>query len=117
MTLQLAAGLMDKLLTVSNPGTEVPDGMGGWTTTPAVVGNTYGAVVPATVRDMERTLGAAVQATASHLVTFWYLAGVSVKSTIVFHDGPRDRSFSISGLHDPDERHIQLVCACEEVLA
>jgi len=116
MTPRVPAGRRIHRLTVSNPGEEIPDGMGGYTTVPAILGDVNGEVIPATVRDMERSVGVAVQATASHLVTIPYLAGVTVASTIVFHDGGRDRAFTISGLSDPDERHIQLVCACEEVL-
>jgi head-tail adaptor len=102
-------------LTIETPGDEVPDGAGGWTSTPAVLADIDGDIRPAPVREMERVISGTVQATASHLVTFDYLPGVTVESTITFHDDTGDRRFTISGLTDPEERHVYLVCACEEV--
>ena len=118
MTVQVAAGRRDKRFTLMNPGEMVPDGGGGWTETPAILADPiYGELQPASVRDLERMMPNVVVASASHVVTIPYVPGVTLVSTLVFHD-PRsgDRTFSIAGLIDPDERHIQLVLACEEAL-
>jgi head-tail adaptor len=113
----ISAGLRRHRLTVQTPGANVPDGRGGWTSTPTTLADVYGEIVPATVQQMEQVIGGAVQAAASHLVTIPYVPGVTVKSAIVFHDGATDRRFTVSSLSDPAERHVQLVCACEEVLS
>lgn len=116
MTTQIAAGRRRHQLTVQTPGTSVPDGGGGWTETPATLADVYGEIVPASVRALERQMPNVVVASASHVVTLPYLAGVTLTSTVVFHDNGTDRTFSIAGIVDPDERHIQLVLACEEAL-
>lgn len=116
MTVQLPAGRRIHRLTLTNPGDPVADGGGGWTETPVTVADpVYGEIVPATVRDLERTMPNVVLASASHVVTIPYVPGVSLITSLVFHD-PRegDRAFSIGGIVDPDERHIQLILACEE---
>jgi SPP1 family predicted phage head-tail adaptor len=109
-------GQLRHALTLQSPGVEVPDGRGGWTATPVPIADVLGEVVPATAGRMEQAIGSAMQASASHVVTIRYLAGVTVKSTIVFHDSGRDRRFTVSGVSDPDERHQYLVLACEEVV-
>jgi head-tail adaptor len=111
-----SAGRRNKALTLMNPGAMVPDGGGGWTETPAVLGQVYGEIVPASVRDLERSMPNIVIASASHIVTIPYVAGVTLVSTVVFHDTGTDRTFSIAGISDPDERHVELVLACEEAL-
>lgn len=54
---------------------------------------------------------------ASHIVTIRYRSGVTTKTQLVFHDGTRDRSMSVTGVHDPDEGHRLLMLACVEVVA
>jgi head-tail adaptor len=112
----IASGRRRHVLTISNPGEMVPDGGGGWTETPAVLGQVYGEIVPASVRDLERSMPNIVIASASHIVTIPYVAGVTLVSTVVFHDTGGDRTFSIAGISDPEERHVELVLACEEAL-
>jgi head-tail adaptor len=112
----IASGRRRHVLTLMNPGEMVPDGGGGWTETPAVLGDVYGEILPATVRDLERLMPNVVVASASHLVTIPYLPGVTLVSTVIFHDDGGDRTFSIAGIVDPEERHLELVLACEEAL-
>jgi head-tail adaptor len=116
MSLRQPRGRFRHRLTLAGPGDEVSDGRGGWTMIPTVLGDVDGDIRPAPVREMERVIGGTVQATASHLVTFDYLPGVTLQSTVTFHDDTGDRLFTISGLTDPDERHVLLICACEEVV-
>ena len=116
MTRQVAAGRRPHWLTLTGPGVEVPDGQGGYTTTPETIADpVYGEVVPASARDLERILPSVVSASASHVVTIPYVRGVTLTSVVVFHDPIEgDRTFAITGYTDPDERHLQLVLACEE---
>jgi len=115
-TPQIPAGRRRHRLTLTGPGTEIPDGRGGWTSGVETIADpVYGDIVPASARDLERVLSSAVASSASHLVTIPYVPGVTLTSGVVFHD-PRAgaRTFTISGILDPDERHIQLVLACDE---
>lgn len=116
MTMQVAAGLRIHRLTLMNPGEPISDGGGGWIDEPVVLADpVYGEIIPASVRTLERTMPNVVLASASHMVTIPYVPGVSLVTTVIFHD-PRegDRTFSVGGIVDPDARHIQLILACEE---
>lgn len=112
----VASGRRRHSLTVTNPGEMVPDGGGGWTETPETLATCFGEIVPASVRDLERSMPNVVVASASHVVTIPYVAGVSLASSVVFHDGGTDRVFTIAGIVDPEERHVELVLACEEAV-
>jgi head-tail adaptor len=54
-----------------------------------------------------------VQSTASHIVTIDYHSGVNTRTQITFGS----RTFQVEGFHNPDERNIQLVLACKEVVS
>jgi head-tail adaptor len=114
----VGAGRRIHSLTITGPGTLVPDGMGGYTETPTIIADqVYGEIVPASARDLERILPAVVTASASHIVTIPYVPGIAVTSTVTFHDPLEgDRTFTINGIHDPDLRHWELVLACTEAL-
>lgn len=104
-------------LSVTAPGPLVPDGGGGYTEDPIILADhIFGEILPATVRDLERSMPNVVVASASHIVTIDHIPGVTLTSTLVFHDDGKDRTFTIAGVVDPDERHIELVLACEEAL-
>lgn len=110
------AGELRHRVTLENPGTAIPDNEGGFTQTWTRLGGTdhAAAVEPATARDLERTVSNTVQSTASHIVTIRYLPDVTTQTRLIFHDEGRDRTFSITGVQDPGERHRELVLACEE---
>jgi head-tail adaptor len=96
-------------------GPTVPDGEGGFTQTPTVLASRVAAaVVPATAQALERLTANTVASSASHLVTLRYRAGITTQTALVFHDGPTDRPMAITGLYDPEERHVELVLACVE---
>ena len=106
------AGGLRHCVTIQTPGANVPDGDGGFTQSwTALASRIPAAVAPATARDLERVVAGTVQSTASHLVTIRYLAGVTTAQRVVFHDSVGDRTFSINGVMDEDERHVQLVLA------
>lgn len=109
-----ASGQRRHLVTLQGPGAAVPDGDGGfthpWVTlTPATA---YAAIEPATTRDLERVASGTVIATASHIVTLPYRADVTVGSRVVFGT----RAFSVVGLSDPEERHVELILVVVELL-
>jgi head-tail adaptor len=110
-------GALEHRVTLQTAGTPVPDGNGGYTQTPTTLASRVPASVkPATPRDLERSVANTVQSSASHLVTVRYLTGVTTQTQLIFHDGATDRPMAISGMHDPDERHVFLVLACTEVV-
>ena len=111
-----ATGRRIHALTLTIPGEGVPDGLGGLTPgPPTTIGPLLGDIAPASARNAERILPTVVIASASHLVTIPYLAGVTLTSSLVFHDPiAGDRTFAITGIADLDERHVTLVLACEE---
>jgi len=101
-------------VTLQNPGPAVPDGDGGFTQTwtdlvpPAL----YVKIAPATAREVERLAAGTVLATATHIVTGPYHAGVTTKTRIVFNG----RVFSVTGVANPDERNVETIAICAEVV-
>jgi SPP1 family predicted phage head-tail adaptor len=100
------------LVTLENPGPSVPDGDGGYTQTWASLGSRYAEVKPATARDLERTIAGTVLSTASHIVTLDYQAGVTTATRVLF----KGRTLSVTGVANPDERDVDLVLVCVEVV-
>lgn len=102
------------VVSIQTIGPEVPDGQGGFTRAPVTLASRISAEIkPATARALERVIANSVQSSASHLVTVPYVPGVTTGTQVVFHDVV-DRTFSVSGVHDPDEQHVELILACEE---
>jgi len=111
----MRAGALRHQVTLEQPGAAVPDGEGGYTETwtaltPSPV---WAAIQPASARDLERVFAGASQATASHLVTLRYHAGVTTATRLTFGT----RVFAITGVQNLDERNKELVLACEEVVS
>lgn len=110
-------GALRHRVSLQTPGVSVPDGDGGYTQTVTTLASRVPAsVVPATARSLERVVANTVTSNASHLVTLRYLPGVTLQTSLVFHDGATDRPMSITGKHDTDERHIELVLECQEAV-
>jgi len=101
-------------LQLQNPGAAVSDGDGGVTQSWAdlVPPKVSGEVKPATARDLERIAAGTVIGTASHVVTFPYHAGVTLATRIVF----RGRVFQVTGVSNPEERNLETICVCVELL-
>jgi head-tail adaptor len=111
----ISIGARRHYVTLENPGAAVPDGDGGYTQTwtalsPAAL---YVEIKPATAKDLERVAAGTVLSTASHIVTGPYHAGVTTKTRVTFGT----RVFSVTGVSSPDERQIESVMICEEVVA
>lgn len=103
------------LVTLENPGTPVPDGSGGFTESWAALSpaTRYAEIKPATARDLERVVSNAVESTASHLLTMDYHSGITTETRITFGT----RVFTVDGVQNPEERNIDLVLACTEVVS
>ena len=101
------------LISLRNPGVNVPDNEGGFTNTPTVFATRFAEIKPATARDLERVAAGTVQSSATHIVTFDYHPSVTTKTEIVFGE----RVFTVSGVSSPEERNIDTIAVCEEVVA
>lgn len=101
-------------LRLQHPGDPVTDADGGFTQswTDLAPAEVYGKVAPATARDLERLAAGTVISTATHLCTFPYHPQVTTATRIVFGT----RTFSVTGVSDPDERHVETICVCVELL-
>lgn len=110
-------GALRHRVTLQTPGSPVPDVEGGYTETWTTLGTRVPASIePATARTLERITANVVTSSASHLVTLRYLPGVTTKTRVTFHD-TADRLLSVTGRHDPDERHVTLILECVEDVA
>ena len=93
--------------------TSVPDPDGGYI-------ETWGPLDPpvwdcaiqaASLRDLQRVSGGAVETTATHLVRGRYHPQLSAAARILF----RDRTFEVQSVHDREQRQIELECVCREL--
>lgn len=92
-----------------------PDGDGGYEEgwTPLDPPTVWAAIEPATTQNLEGvTGGVAVRAVATHVVTMDFHPALTISSRVVF----RGREFQIHAIQNVDERDVQLVCACSEVV-
>lgn len=105
-----AGQLRHRVIVVGPPLTQVPDGNGGYVETLTVKGERWATIAPATAQDVERQVPAGLQGQVTHLVTMRYVAGITLESVVVFGA----RRLRVKGLQDVDERHRELVLACEE---
>lgn len=102
------------LVLLQNPGPSVPDGEGGYTQTwtDLIPPTLYVQIVAATARDLERVAAGTVLSTATHIVTGPYHPDVTTQTRILF----ADRIFNVTGVSDPEERQIEMVLVCVEVV-
>lgn len=115
MTPATKIGARRHLVTLENPGTPVPDGDGGFTQ-PWVALNPptlWVSIEPATAKDLERVAAGTVLSTASHIVKGLYHPGVTTQTRLLFNG----RIFNVTGVSNTEERNIELVLMCVEVVA
>jgi SPP1 family predicted phage head-tail adaptor len=103
------------MVTLQNPGADVPDADGGYTQTWTALSPSpvYAEIKPATARDLERVTANAVQSTATHLVSIDYHSGVTTETRVGFGT----RVLQVTSVQNPDERNIELLLVCTEVVA
>jgi len=111
---QTTIGTHRHLVTVQGPGVPVPDGDGGYTTTWSnlVPPTWYCSIEPATARDLERVTAGTVISTATHVIKGRYHPQIDTSTRLVFET----RVFQITGVSDPEERHIETICVAVELL-
>lgn len=101
-------------VTFQNPGAAVSDGAGDVTqlwfalTPPAL----FVRIQPATAKDLERLAAGTVLSTASHIVTGPDHPQVTTATRIVFGT----RVFSVTGVANPEERNVERIYLCVELL-
>ena len=110
-----AIGLRRHRVQLQSPGAAVSDGDGGVTQEWADLdpARVYAEIKPATAKDLERVASGTVISTASHVVTFPYHPQVSLSTRIIFGT----RVFSVTGVSNPEERHVETICVCVELVA
>jgi head-tail adaptor len=102
-------------VTLQNPGPAIPDADGGFTQTwtdlvpPAM----SAAIAPATAADLERLAAGTVLSTATHIVSMPYHPQVTTKTRLVFGS----RFFSVTGVANPEERNVETIAICVEIVA
>lgn len=113
-------GAKRTLIVLQNPGVAVPDGDGGFTTswyalTPATV---YAAIDTPTARDLERLAAGTVISSALRTVTFDFHPQVTTATRLAWTDVfGRAHLASVTGVDNPEERCIETVCLCVELLS
>jgi SPP1 family predicted phage head-tail adaptor len=108
------AGKRRHRVRLENP-TLTTDGDGGYTDVWSLLspGVVWASIEPATVSKLERVAAGTVQSSASHIVTMPYHSGVTTKTRITFIG----RTFTVAGVVNPEERNIETICICSEVVA
>lgn len=111
----MSVGEYRHTVNVQTAGTPVSDGEGGYTNNPTPLDPPTWkvSIEPATARDLERIAQGTVLSTASHIVTGRFHPGVTTATQIVFGA----RTFSVTGVSNPEERNIQTICVCVELVA
>lgn len=107
----MRTGLMRRMVTIQSV-TSVPDGGGGTTdTVVAVAENIPARVEPLLGTELLRAQQTGMQ--RPHRFTIRYREGVSGSKTILY-DG---RTFDITSIQDPEEKHRELILQADEVNA
>lgn len=102
------------LVTVETAGPLVPDGQGGYTPNwLALDPPQMWASIEGPPGEDEAVAGNVERARVSHTVEMDYHPDVTLQSRIVLEDG---RILSVRGLVNVEERSIELVLSCEEII-
>lgn len=108
-------GAQRHLVSLSGPGGDpVPDGDGGWITTPAPLDppTLFLSIHRASLRDLERVTAGTAIASASHILEGDWHPGVT-RQTVVTFEG---RTFYVNDIVNVDERDVSMVLLCQEVV-
>lgn len=101
-------------VTLDNPGPSVPDGEGGFIQARVELfpRHAWARIQPATARNLERVVANTVQSTATHIISMPFHPQVTTATRVTFGT----RLFEVTGVQNPEERNIELVLACHEVV-
>jgi SPP1 family predicted phage head-tail adaptor len=102
------------VVTVQHPSDPVPDGEGGYTETwtDASPATWHARIAPLTARDLERLVPNAVITSATVVIQGRYHPQILATSRLLFEG----RIFTVTGVSNPEERNIETICLCVEVL-
>lgn len=107
-------------ITLQIPGAAIPDPTGGggftqeWTNlSPSQVS---AKVDPVSASDLERLAPGGSQSVATHVVKMPYHPGVTTETRITFRHRGRERVLYVKGVSNPEERDIETVALCEEIV-
>jgi len=101
---------------LQNPGPAVPDGDGGFLQTWSDLAprSLYVSIAPATAADLERVVaGGTVLSTATQIVKGPHHPQITTKTRILFGA----RQFEVTGVANPEERNIETIAICVEIVA
>ena len=109
-----AVGSFRHRVTLTNPGSPVPDPDGGWSETPVpLVPPTWDcSIEQASARTLESIGAGSVLAQATHLVRGRYHAGITTQTRVTFGA----RVLSVLFVANRDERNIETDLVCAEVV-
>ena len=109
-----AVGTFRHVVTLSNPGSPVPDPDGGWSETPVPLNPpTWDcSIEQASARTLESIGAGSVLAQATHLVRGRCHAGITTQTRVTFGS----RVLSVLFVANRDERNIETDLVCAEVV-
>jgi len=112
----IATGRRDKHVIVQHRGPNAANPTNPGVPTPTWIDATprdwYVAIEPATARSLERIASGSTIAQASHVVTGPYRADIKVNDRVVYTGRP----FSVIGVATPEEKQLETILLCSEVL-
>jgi hypothetical protein len=119
MSVTIVIGELRQVATLSNPGTPVPDGDGGFT-------QVYTSLDPAewrcrievaSVRASERHFAATITAHAAHILTGRFHSGITTKTRIVWVDrAGQTHTANVLDVDDSEGAGVETVALVSEVV-
>jgi len=112
---RVSVGARPHRVRFEQPGPPVPDGEGGWTESwlPLTPPEMFAEIRPLTAMDFEQDVPGTILAIATHVVTCPHHPQVTTKTRLLFNG----REFSIEAVANREERSIELVLLCKEVVS
>jgi head-tail adaptor len=110
-----SVGARPHRVTLQNPGPAIDDGDGGFTQAwiDLVPPGWSCEIKPATAVDLERVAVGTVLSTNTYILTGPYHPQLATSSRALFNG----RIFSVTGVADPDERHVETILVAVEIVS
>ena len=107
-------GELRHVVTLESPGPPVPDGDGGYTESwqPLNPATWNCSISSANARDLESLTAGTVVAQASHILRGRFHGGITTEARISFEG----RTFNVLSVVNRDERDIETVLICSEMV-
>lgn len=112
---QISVGARPHRVTLQSPGPDIPDGDGGSTHTwiDLVPPGWSCEIKPATAVDLERVAAGTVLSTNTYIVKGPYHPQLKTASRLLFNG----RIFNCTGVSNPEERNVETIAVCVEIVA